>query len=151
MVVKIFIVVIVNFLMLPLWSQSIYLEGLGKGFVNSLSYEHPIAKDKLGLNLQVGFGFAPSSLITAPVSISKIFGKKSHHLELGAGLTFFNGILWVDDDSLGPDIIFHISAYYRFQKQAGRFYYKLGFTPIISRHFSIAPWFGAGLGYVLKI
>ena len=127
-----------------------YIELLGKGFVNSVNYEHSFSKDLQGFNVQIGVGFAPTSLITIPASVNYVFGRKSHHFEMGAGVTYINGFLWADDDSFGPDFGTHANLLYRFQKPDGKFFFKIGATPFISRNFNIGPWFGAGLGYKFK-
>ena len=127
-----------------------YIEFFGKGFVNSVNYEHSFSKDLQGFNVQIGVGFAPTSLITIPASVNYVFGRKSHHFEMGAGVTYINGFLWADDDSFGPDFGTHANLLYRFQKPDGKFFFKIGATPFISRNFNIGPWFGAGLGYKFK-
>ena len=129
-------------------SQSIYLELLGKGVVNSINYEHHLSKRISGFNAQLGIGFAPSSLVTIPASINYVFGKRNHHLELGAGLTYINGYLWVDDDRLGPEVGVHLNLLYRYQKPEGRYFYKAGFTPFVAR--GIGTWFGVGVGYSFR-
>ena len=138
------------FVCAPSWSQAVYIELLGKGFVNSVNYEHSFSKDLQGFNVQIGVGFAPTSLITIPASVNYVFGRKSHHFEMGAGVTYINGFLWADDDSFGPDFGTHANLLYRFQKPDGKFFFKIGATPFISRNFNIGPWFGAGLGYKFK-
>ena len=132
------------------WGQALYIELLGKGLVNSVNYEHSFSRNSQGFNVQIGVGFAPSSLITVPASVNYVFGRKKHHFELGAGVTYINGFLWSDDDSFGPDIGIHTNLLYRFQKPGGKFFLKVGATPFISRNFNIGPWFGAGLGYTFK-
>ena len=138
------------FVCVPSWSQSVYIEFLGKGFVNSVNYEQSFGKDLQGFNVQIGVGFAPTSLITIPASVNYVFGRKSHHFEMGTGVTYINGFLWADDDSFGPDLVTHANLLYRFQKPDGKFFFKIGATPFISRNFNIGPWFGAGLGYKFK-
>lgn len=150
MIIKNLIIFLILFVCVTSWSQALYIELLGKGFVNSVNYEHGFGKDIQSFNVQIGVGFAPTSLITVPASVNYVFGRKSHHLEMGAGVTYINGFLWADDDSFGPDLEAHANLLYRFQKPGGKFFFKIGATPFISRRFEIGPWFGAGVGYKFK-
>ncbi len=147
---KILMIFLFLFVCVPSSSQAVYIELLGKGFVNSVNYEHSLSKDLQGINVQIGVGFAPTSFITVPASLNYVFGRKKHHFEIGAGVTYINGFLWDDDDSWGPDLVIHTNFLYRFQKPGGKFFFKIGATPLISRQFNIGPWFGAGLGYKFK-
>lgn len=126
-------------------TQAIYVELLGKGVVNSVNYEHYFSKNIQGLNGQIGVGFAPISLITIPVSLNYVFGKSKHHLEVGAGLTYINGVFLYEDVIFEPDVIAHANILYRYQKPDGKFFFKTGFTPFYVKRFG--PWFGIGFGY----
>jgi hypothetical protein len=147
---KAFYLIFFIFGVYPLGSQSLYLEVLGKGIVNSINYEQPLTKNPFGLNIQVGVGFAPSSLITIPVTIAGILGQKSHHLEVGIGGTVISGNLSKDNDSFGPEIFAHVVLYYRYQKPDGRMLFKIGLTPFIGSEFPTGFWFGTGIGYVFR-
>jgi len=131
-------------------AQAVYVEVFGKGLVNSINYEYSLNNTVQGFNVQFGIGFAPTSLITIPASINYVFGRKKHHFELGGGVTYINGFLWVDDDGFGPDFGIHSNILYRFEKPKGKFFFKIGATPFISRNLNVGPWFGAGLGYKFK-
>ncbi len=138
------------FIFMQINGQAVYIELLGKGLVNSINYEHNFSRNSQGFNVQIGVGFAPSSLITVPASVNYVFGQKKHHFELGAGVTYINGFLWADDDSFGPDFGMHANILYRFEKPGRKIFFKIGATPFISRNFQVGPWFGAGLGYRFK-
>jgi hypothetical protein len=127
--------------------QAVYIELLGKGLVNSVNYEHSLSRTVQGFNVQIGAGFAPTSLVTVPASVNYVFGSNKHHFELGVGITYINGFLWADDDSFGPDFGIHTILLYRFEKPGRKFFFKAGATPFISRNLNIGPWFGAGIGF----
>ena len=138
------------FVCVPCWSQAVYVELLGKGLYNSVNYEHSFSRDLQGFNVQVGAGFAPPLLITVPASLHYVFGRKSHHFEIGGGVTAINVNFWAPDDDKGTAFGPHANLLYRFQKPYGKFFFKIGATPFIGRNFIINPWFGAGLGYKFK-
>ena len=113
--------------------------------MNSVNYEHYFSKNTQGLNAQIGVGFAPKSLITIPVSLNYVIGKRKHHLEVGAGITYINGVLLVEDVKIEPDVIEHFNILYKYQKPDGKFFFKTGFTPFIVKRFGV--WFRIGFGY----
>jgi len=147
---RVFYLLLFAFWIKPMSSQSVYVELLGKGFVNSVNYEHALTKKIFGLKIQAGIGFAPSSFISVPVTVSQVFGKKNNHLEVGVGGTYVNGFLWLDDDSFGPDVSAHAVVYYRYQKPDGRLIFKIGVTPFIGDDLQTGMWFGTGIGYAFK-
>lgn len=138
------------FIVLQSRAQAVYVEVFGKGWVNSINYEHSLNNTVQGFNVQLGIGFLPTSLITIPASINYVFGRKKHHFELGGGVTYVNGMLWLDDDDFGPAFWIHSNLLYRYEKPQGKFFFKIGATPVIGRNFRIGPWFGIGLGYKFK-
>ncbi|MFZ1750941.1 MAG: hypothetical protein WAU01_12145 [Saprospiraceae bacterium] len=126
-------------------AQAVYVEFLGKGWFYSINYEHHFSKRVDGWNVQIGAGFLPTSLVTVPASANYVFGKKNHHLELGLGLTYINGFIWTDDDKFGPDIFMHSNILYRYQKPEGKYFFKVGLTPLFSDA-TAGLWFGVGVG-----
>ena len=135
-------------------AQSIFVEVLGRGIFNSINYEHNFSKTVDGWRAQIGMGYLPTSLISIPISGTYVFGKRNHHIELGAGATYYGGYIWGDDDKFNPATNVLGLVYYRYEKLKGKFYFKIG-TPITvfdidlknRINFSGLPWPGIGLGY----
>lgn len=98
-------------------SQSLYSEVLGRGLFNSISYEHKFSKTVDGWRAQIGMCYLPTSLISISISATYVFGKRSHHTELGEGTTYFEGHIWGDDDKFNPAINLESLVYYRYENQ----------------------------------
>jgi hypothetical protein len=75
--------------------NTIYTEAFGQGFCWSLNYDRLTNIERKVINsYSIGAVFVPKSIefgdgayYGIPVSYNWLFGKKSHHLELGLGLT----------------------------------------------------------------
>jgi hypothetical protein len=133
----------------PLARNAIYIEIFGSsGAYYNVGYDRLLVrKDKMSFRGIVGFqynyldgGIPDEGGFSFAPQMSFLYGNK-HHLELGVGLiyqlgTFTNGTFRVG---------------YRFQKPAGGFLFKVGFTPIyFPKGFfgsPILPWGGIAFGY----
>ncbi len=114
--------------------NSFYLELGGQGLLNSLWYDRLYRVDKkIKTSLSIGFMVQPrfegANYFTAgiPIAGNILLGKKSHHLELGIGITVLanrNGYLF---SYLNPKIG------YRFQRPNGGFFFRAGIIPIVYR------------------
>ncbi|MDD2982586.1 MAG: hypothetical protein PHQ74_04280 [Crocinitomicaceae bacterium] len=163
--------------------NTIYAEAFGQGFAWSLNYDRIFNTDKTFMNsVTAGFVFVPDvvefgdgTYLGIPVSYNWILGKKSHHLELGVGLTamYVNSYASYNDQFLYLYASPKIS--YRFQRPQGGLFFRASATAMIdlltvsnSNHlgfsrFSIStlsdvvgigypvfPWPGVSVGYTFK-
>jgi hypothetical protein len=163
--------------------NTIYAEAFGQGFCWSLNYDRLFNTEKRFMNsFTAGLVYVPKSIqfgegtyFGIPVSYNWLLGKKSHHLELGIGLTsllvnpYSNNISTYSYTYLTPKIG------YRFQRPQGGIFFKATATAMIDllnvsvhkfegktyRNFStmnnvagigyaVFPWPGLSVGYTFK-
>ncbi len=124
----------------PIEKNTIYAEAFGQGFCWSMNYDRLINTHKKVYNsFTVGVVYVPKqiqfgdgSYFGVPVSYNWLFGKKSHHLELGVGIT---GLASKSD--YGLTTINNFYTYltpkigYRFQRPQGGLFLKVTATPMI--------------------
>ncbi len=125
--------------------NTIYSEFLGNTASSiSLNYDRIILKkERIALSISVGVGTVPSNIIKfnnvprnnyliygIPVSANLLFGKKNNHIEIGVGATFQQG-LYAAGAEYSRTLFGVILLGYRYQKEAGGFFWKVGFTPFI--------------------
>lgn len=124
----------------PIEKNTIYAEAFGQGLCWSMNYDRLLNTDKKVFNsFTVGVVYVPKqiqfgdgSYFGVPVSYNWLFGKKSHHLELGVGIT---GLASKSD--YGSTTINNFYTYltpkigYRFQRPQGGFFLKVTATPMI--------------------
>jgi hypothetical protein len=137
-------------------ASQVYAELLGPGGYFSFNYDGRFGKKEHGLGMRAGIGGvfsgggkSPTTFsATFPVGLNYLFGKKSSHLELGAGLTVFTDPDVFDDPH---SLAAHLLVGYR-HVPAGR--KGLAFRVFLSPYFyfdgsgsPIAPWGGLSLGY----
>lgn len=162
-------------------TRTIYAEVFGQGLNGSLNFDKKINLDRRVHNsysLGVVFvpkaeGFGDGAYFGIPVSYNYIFGKKSHHLELGIGFT----VQLVDYAGNGrtgfPDIMYtyiNPKISYRYQPAGGGLFFRLtatsfvgiynqGFREIRNAEFfnnaaglgyPVFPWPGASIGWTLR-
>ncbi|WP_199851582.1 hypothetical protein [Brumimicrobium mesophilum] len=162
--------------------NTIYAEAFGQGFCWSLNYDRLFNTEKRFMNsFTAGLVYVPQPIdfgdgiyYGIPVSYNWLLGKKSHHLELGIGLTS----LLVNPHSNKKSSFY---AYltpkigYRFQRLQGGLFFRATLTPMIdilsvstsnlgnvkNRSFSTLsnvaglgfaafPWPGLSIGYTFK-
>ena len=143
--------------------SSFYAELGGPGILFSANYDTRFSNSNLGWGGRIGLGFVsgylepndqgwyddPSSVVTAPVQVSYIFGKKSnpHTFEVGAGVTFVGKKVDVLDFYDNPTNFFGSASFmYRRQPANGGFTWRIGFTPLIAKGY-IQAFGGASVGY----
>jgi len=99
-------------------------------------------------------------LPTLPLEFSALFGRSSHHLELGTGITTYLTVIGRRDqatsqfrDKVTLDAVIPLRVGYRYQKPEGGFFFRVGYTPYISIDFNnegyrkLFPlWAGISLG-----
>ena len=171
----------------PNEKNTIYAEAFGQGFCWSLNYDRLLNTDKKVFNsFTAGVVYVPNqiqfgdgSYFGVPVSYNWLFGKKSHHLELGVGIT---GMAVKSDFGLfGLSTTNHFYTYltpkigYRFQRPQGGLFLKVTATPMIDLvsfsnewsnngslrisslfsnvlglYYPAFPWPGFSIGYTFK-
>ncbi len=148
---------------------SFYAELGGPGLLFSANIDRRFKPNSLGWGARAGLGFVNTyedtrviqpggfyttseqvSVVTFPVQINYIFGKKNvpHTFEVGAGLTIAGKKVEVLDynDEEGSSLFGTASFMYRRQPFDGGFSWRAGFTPIIARGL-IQPFGGISVGY----
>ncbi|MCC7029225.1 MAG: hypothetical protein IT257_02895 [Chitinophagaceae bacterium] len=133
----------------------------GHGIFYSFGYERYLLNTKkLKLTAKCNMAYYPPKLDLArtlwiPITVNGIYSFGKHHAELGAGLMLAKDHLNLNfkmQNTIDGDAqIFPVfSAGYRYQKPAGRYYYKVMFTPVMeySETFSdFYPLGGLTFGY----
>lgn len=130
--------------------NSIFAEFLLPSFNYSLNYGHIFyQKDRLKISASAGFSFLYQKAnepihqgYWVPVylaEISAFYGKSKHHLELGIGFYTYRQKRYIFDEDFprnireepywGKTIFPRIG--YRYQKPAGGFFFRAGYTPSI--------------------
>lgn len=162
--------------------NTVYAEAFGQGFCWSLNYDRLFNTEKRIMNsYTAGIVYVPKSIqfgdgtyYGIPLSYNWLIGKKSHHLELGVGLT---SLLVNPNSSIKSDFYAYLTPKigYRFQRPQGGLFFKATATPMIdllsvntyksgttkSRSFSTLsnvagleypafPWPGLSIGYTFK-
>lgn len=123
----------------PIERNTIYAETFGQGFCYSLNYDRLFNVEKKVFNsFTVGMTYAPKKLefgdgsyFGIPVSYNWLFGKKSHHLELGVG---FTGMLVNSSYGYNTNTFYTYltpKIGYRFQRPQGGLFLKVTATPMI--------------------
>ena len=143
--------------------NSFYAELGGAGILFSANIDRRFNKSHLGWGGRIGLGFIsgyleddgsgyydnPSSVLSVPIQINYIFGKKGnpHAFEVGAGVTFTGKKIEVLDFYEKPTSIFGSASFmYRRQPVNGGFSWRIGFTPLIANGY-IQAFGGASVGY----
>jgi hypothetical protein len=143
------------------YERGIFFEIAGSGGFGSLNYEKTfwsaMPTNELSLSTpyvltwRAGISFTPidknnGSGIIFPVMVNCIWGQKKHKLDVGLGQTF--------TITTRGSFYFRmpLSVCYRFQREGGRFFYRAGYTPIVSYLFDFQweHWAGFSIGYTLN-
>lgn len=162
--------------------NTIYAEAFGQGFCYSINYDRLFNTEKRFKNsFTAGFVYVPESMgfgdgmyCGIPISYNWLLGKKSHHLELGIGLT---SLVVNPNSNMVSDFYTYLTPKigYRYQRPNGGLFLKATASPMIdilnvstyklgnekSRNFSsfnnvvglgyaAFPWPGLSIGYTFK-
>lgn len=146
--------------------NSIYAEGGGNGFLYSINYGR-IFNQKGAFKFSGSAGFSYVKQVTTthwtpiiPIEASLLWGKTSHHLELGTGtslLTAQSISLDTETNTLQEKVSFNSLIFfrlgYRYQKPEGGFFFRIGYTPGFNLNLDVSPppvffplWGGISLG-----
>ena len=151
--------------------SSIYLELGGAAGLWSLNYDRSLWEinesfklhGRAGLGLYSEFNGAGFPDVMVPVSgivlwsaFRNKWGKNTHRVEAGGGITYYNwtlrDALSTDGFSRRSDLLGHLILGYRFQKLEGGLMFRVTYTPIIN-NYSNKPfehWAGGSIGYTFK-
>ncbi|SPY35970.1 Uncharacterised protein [Porphyromonas cangingivalis] len=126
--------------------MSFFIEAGGAGLSPlSFNFETRFARQLNGLGLRVGasfLGFGSTGIVTVPVQLTYLLGRRGNYFEIGAGATLFHGYssLFRDRD-YGPDsgkskdtytrLIGTTTFGYRYQPVKGGFMFRAGFAPFL--------------------
>jgi hypothetical protein len=162
-------------------AQNVFVELLGAGITISANYDTRFSNKRDGLGGRVGAGYLSTSngnLLTIPVQLNYLLGKKGKYFEVGLGATFgsmnnrsrsfrtvtdnSNGetitYLLPDDDSdvLGVNynrssgFIGTMTLGYRYQPLTSGFSFRGYINPVLDRHEFIPYFFGLSFGYTFQ-
>jgi len=144
--------------------SSIYLELGGAAGLWSLNYDRALWEinesfrlhARAGLGMYSEFNGAGFPDVMVPVSGMVLWGKHTHRVEAGGGITYYNwtlrDALSTDGFSRRSDLLGHLILGYRFQKLEGGLMFRVTYTPIIN-NYSNKPfehWAGGSIGYTFK-
>lgn len=132
-------------------AQQIYAELLGPGIFYSINYDTRFGKKDKGLGMRVGMGAVftnGSGLVTLPVGLNYLAGRKGKYLEVGGGLTYLTAASDGITDA-GGVLGFATFGYRRQPYKQKDVTWRLAFDPLLvfSDKFSLIPYFGFSLGY----
>jgi hypothetical protein len=137
------------------FKNGIFLELGGSGALYSINYERQLPH---GLVARLGFTYLPNQKIGFPITIGKVFWKRSHHLEIDAGVLVGNSPTTYNNKTVRATTILGTGFLgYRYQKPSGRMFYRAGFTFLYSGLYReivswddrnrFIPWAGVSIGY----
>jgi hypothetical protein len=119
--------------------NSVYLEFYGNsGLSFTLNYERLFVGVNNIYAIRTGFGYFPGEdfyNISVPIEFVIVFGKKRHHIELGAGATYYANVVNTKDGIEGNEEVFSSVLLiprigYRFTGKKGLLI-RIGYTPVL--------------------
>ena len=134
--------------------NAVYLELGGNAIGPNINYERrwsDLWAFRVGFTyVEVSTETETDSAIAVPLMVNRISAPASnHHLETGLGILLVAG----EDEQLNDEIdeefagvIGTLTVGYRYQKPAGGFVFRIGFTPIFDDQ-NFIPWGGMSFGY----
>lgn len=151
-------------------AQNVYLELLGPGLTFSANYDARFSKRQDGLGGRVGLGYASDndfSILSIPLQVNYLLGRKGKYLELGLGATFAS---YSGEDSfsfLGKNSIYTYNnssssrhrqstvlgtttVGYRSQPVNGGFNFRASINPVFNSGGFNPFFFGLSFGYTFK-
>ncbi|MDT3404850.1 hypothetical protein [Mucilaginibacter terrae] len=136
-------------------AQNVYAELLGPGLLFSLNYDTRFGKARNGWGGRAGAGYVSAddnSILTLPVQVNYLLGKKGKYFEVGLGATFIstNGSNKEDDFFVFDDVNTTIGTMtfgYRYQPVDGGFNFRASLNPVFNKNNFIPYYFGLSFGY----
>jgi hypothetical protein len=132
--------------------QALYFQLGGSGPILSANYDRRFSKTLNGAGFAVGLGYWRDfgiSMVSIPVSLNYLIGRKTHFVELAGGTTFLTAstLDWYDEDGTTESaFIHHVNLGYRHQPAAGGFFFRGGFSPLFGAGESFMSFY-LGFGY----
>lgn len=147
-------------------NKAVYLEGLGSGVLLSANYDFRFKPVQDGLGLRVGLGGgvlsdpnsdAIAGLVTLPLVLNYLVGKRRVAFEMGAGVTpvYVNasGTNQATGDFIsgnGFGAFGSLNLGLRLQPIRNGVVFRLNWAPVVSNTGFYPSWFGVSVGYAFK-
>jgi hypothetical protein len=131
--------------------NSVGVELLGQGFLWSLTYERFLT-DRVSVRAGIGglrLGHDDLAYVAVPVSLSYLYGKRDHFIELGAGFTYAYTAGSTFDDGLDKHHTAIIGGLfgYRYAPFTEGFTFRAALMPAFTFHGG-GVWAGLLFGYL---
>jgi hypothetical protein len=131
--------------------QALYFQLGGSGPVLSANYDRRFSKKLNGAGFAAGIGYWRDfgiSMVSVPVSLNYLIGRKTHFVELAAGTTFLSAstLDWYEEDETASGFIHHVNLGYRHQPALGGFFFRGGFSPLFGGGEAFMSFY-LGFGY----
>jgi hypothetical protein len=150
-------------------NQAVYVEGLGSGILLSVNYDMRFRRGvQDGLGMRVGVGGASLSgtdgtgqtasigIVTVPLMVNYLVGKRRSAFEVGAGLTpgyasarVTSSGTYQSAEGFGVFAGF-LNVGYRLQPLRNGVVFRINWSPAINEYGFQPSWFGISLGYGFK-
>ena len=136
-------------------AQNVYIELGGPGLLFSANYDTRFSQRRDGIGGRIGLGFIDAggaSVVTLPVQLNYLLGKKDKYFEIGLGATYasFNSgsnFLSFDTTPVTANTVLGTMTFgYRYQPVDGGFNFRASFNPIFDSS-NFVPYFGLSFGY----
>lgn len=145
--------------------KGVFLELLGNGLLATANFDMRFNKNRQdGLGFRVGIGglsvngtdnsglSVNAGILTIPLEINYLAGKRRSALEAGLGLTplFISTKIKLDDEKFGGSgsgTNGFLSLGYRYQPINKGFLFRINWTPIINSYGFSPAWFGISFGF----
>ncbi|SJZ32273.1 hypothetical protein SAMN02745205_00267 [Porphyromonas cangingivalis] len=124
--------------------KSIFVEAAGLGLTPlSLNFETRFDRRLNGWGLRVGgsyYGSGSNGVVTVPIQVNYLLGRRGRYFEMGAGATFMRGHYSLYDTGCvrrhrsGSDfnLAGTLTLGFRYQPVKGGFMFRVGFSPILT-------------------
>ena len=117
-------------------AQGVFLEVGGASLVIGINYDTRFSNRRNGLGMRLGvgyFGLEDNNLITIPVMLNYLIGKRKNFLELGLGATYVSAkfdFLGLSNKEEYEKIMAISVVGYRYQPLNTGFMFRVGIAPI---------------------
>lgn len=147
-------------------NKAVYVEGLGSGVLLSANYDFRFKPTQDGLGMRIGLGGgtfsdqnsnARAGLVTLPVQVNYLVGKRRAAFEMGAGVTpiYVNasGTNQATGDFIsgnGFGAFGSLNLGLRLQPIRNGVVFRLNWVPTVSNTGFYPRWLGVSLGFAFK-
>jgi hypothetical protein len=131
--------------------QAVYVNAGGASPLFSIHYDRRFKKQYHGAGFTVGAGYyggIGSPVLSAPVALNYLLGKKNHFVEFAVGTTWMNEHDdFFDTHKDGSGFLWNLGAGYRFQPRLG-FFGRSGIAAIWGgKNFDFTAYIGLGVAF----